>query len=129
MRQLIRFALVGVAGLLVDVAVLYVAAPLLGWYGGRLVSFLAAATATWGLNRRLTFQPAAHGSIVREYLSYMVSMLGGAALNYLTYTLALHYLSGPLAPAIGVALGSLAGMTVNFLAARHIVFRGARKGS
>jgi len=31
------------------------------------------------------------------------------------------------APALGVALGSCAGLAVNFLSARHLVFKSARK--
>jgi len=127
-RQLIRFALVGVAGLLVDVAVLYLLAPLCGWYAGRVLSFIAAATCTWLLNRTFTFEPTGHAPVWREYLHYLVSMLGGAAVNYLTYVLTLHWLDIAAAPAVGVALGSLAGMTVNFTAARYFVFR-PRKGS
>ena len=45
-REFLSFAVVGAIGFVVDVAVLYLAAPLLGWYGARVVSFLAAASAT-----------------------------------------------------------------------------------
>ena len=54
-REFLLFAAVGVVGFGVDVAVLYLVAPLLGWYGARVLSFIAAATATWALNRRYTF--------------------------------------------------------------------------
>ncbi|MDB5732297.1 MAG: GtrA-like family protein [Variovorax sp.] len=125
-RELLSFALVGIAGLAVDVAVLYALAPWLGWYGARVVSFWAAASATWALNRRFTFahRAGAGGSIGREYLAYLATMLGGAVVNYGAYALALHWLHVPGAAALGVALGSLAGMGVNFLSARFLVFRG-----
>ncbi len=127
-RQLLRFGAVGVAGLLVDLAVLYVLAPLLGWYAGRVLSFVAAASTTWWLNRRFTFaaspalstRPAM--SVRHEYARYMVSMLGGALVNYSVYVLTLLWIETHWAPALGVALGSLAGMSLNFTAARHFVF-------
>lgn len=121
-RQFLSFAVVGAIGFVVDVAVLYLMAPLLGWYGARVVSFLAAATATWALNRRYTFRRS-EASVLREYLGYLVTMLGGAVVNYGAYVLVLHWATGPWAPAAGVALGSCAGLVVNFLSARYLVFR------
>ena len=123
-REFLSFAVVGAIGFVVDVAVLYLAAPLLGWYGARVVSFLAAATATWALNRRYTFNArSANASVLHEYLGYLVTMLGGAAVNYGAYVLVLHWFSGPWVPVAGVALGSCAGLVVNFLSARYLVFR------
>jgi putative flippase GtrA len=121
-RQFLSFAVVGAIGFVVDVAVLYLMAPLLGWYGARVLSFLAAATATWALNRRYTFRRS-EASVLREYLGYLVTMLGGAVVNYGAYVLVLHWATGPWAPAAGVALGSCAGLVVNFLSARYLVFR------
>ncbi len=124
--RLARFSAVGAAGFVVDLAVLYAAAPLAGWYGGRVVSFVAAATATWWLNRRFTYAhvPQPHGtSTLGQYLRYLVSMLGGAAVNYSVYAATLHFVLSPHAPALGVALGSIAGLAVNFLSAQFLVFR------
>ncbi|KLN58234.1 GtrA family protein [Variovorax paradoxus] len=124
-RQFLSFAVVGVIGLVVDVAVLYLMAPLLGWYGARVVSFLTAATTTWAFNRRYTFaaRASAEGAIWREYLGYLVTMLAGAVLNYGAYVLTLHWVEGRWAAALGVAIGSIAGMGANFLSARYLVFR------
>ena len=129
-NQFLRFCAVGVAGFCIDAAALYVVAPAVGWYVGRIVSFCAAATTTWLLNRTFTFRAQARSSqdtqikpgILREYLSYLASMLGGAAVNYLTYLLTVRFVPLAGAPLIGVAAGSCAGLVVNFLVARHIVF-------
>jgi hypothetical protein len=125
-RRFIQFGMVGIAGLLVDLAVLYLLAPWLGWYLARTISFFAAASCTWGLNRTFTFRRAsgeqARLSLGREYLTYISSMLGGAAINYATYALTLHWMPGPAAPTLGVALGSCAGLLSNFTAARKLVF-------
>ena len=127
-KEFLSFAVVGGIGFVVDVGVLYLLAPSLGWYAARVVSFIAAATATWLLNRRFTFRARHSGtSIVREYVHYMLTMLAGALVNYTAYVITLHWVGGPLAPALGVAIGSCAGLVVNFLSARHIVFRTVRK--
>ena len=126
-REFLAFAVVGAAGFVVDVAVLYLAAPLLGWYGARVLSCLAAATAPRAMNRRYTFSGRRSDvSVLREYLGYLVTMLGGAVVNYGAYVLVLHWLEGPWVPALGVAAGSCAGLAVNFLAARHLVFKSRR---
>jgi putative flippase GtrA len=127
-REFLSFAFVGVIGFGVDLGVLYLVAPLLGWYGARVVSFMAAATTTWALNRRYTFTTRESGaSLLREYAHYLLTMLAGALVNYTVYVLTLHWLSGHFAPAVGVALGSCAGLAVNFLSARYLVFKSARK--
>lgn len=123
-KEFLAFAVVGAIGFVVDVGVLYLASPHLGWYGGRVLSWTAAATATWLLNRRITFRARRSGaSIVREYTHYMLTMLGGALVNYAAYVLTLHWVGGSGGPALGVAVGSGAGLVVNFLAARHLVFK------
>jgi putative flippase GtrA len=127
-REFLFFAAAGVTGLGVDVGVLYLAAPWLGWYLARVLSFVAAATATWALNRRYTFA-ARHSGVSRlcEYLGYLLTMLGGAVVNYGVYVLVLHALAGPWVPAAGVALGSVAGLALNFLSARYLIFKSPRK--
>jgi putative flippase GtrA len=129
--EMLRFAVAGVAGLVVDVAVLYLAlAAGLGFYAGRVVSFLSAVWVTWRINRRYTFRAAAGGSVWREWWAYLGMMLGGGAVNYIAYS-AVMLLAGhlpvalaPLLPLAGVAIGSVAGMAVNFIGARRVL--GAR---
>jgi putative flippase GtrA len=124
-RQLARFAIAGVAGLAVDVAVLYLALALgCGAYGGRVVSFLCAVFATWQINRRYTFHGAAAGGLWREWWRYLTAMTGGGLVNYATYAGAIAF--GPRTPwwpFVAVAAGSLAGMTVNFASAKFFVFK------
>ena len=129
LRTFLRFCAVGVAGLLVDTAVLYATAPLLGWYGARVLSFLAAATATWWLNRLYTFAaagPMRPSAVLRQYLRYLQAMMLGGLVNYLVYAATILFIKAPGAPMLGVALGSCAGLFFNFLSARHFVFA-ARK--
>ena len=128
-RKLLSFGIIGTFGFMVDVAVLYAVAPLLGWLVGRVISFLAAASTTWWLNRKYTFAGGASQPPLearRQYARYILVMLGGAALNYASYAATLALVSHSHAPALGVALGSIAGMGINFLSARFLVFGTAR---
>ncbi|MCC7280955.1 MAG: GtrA family protein [Acetobacteraceae bacterium] len=122
-----RFGLVGLAGYVVDVAVLEaVVRAGTDPFTARVPSFLAAASVTWYLNRRFTFRgPEARQRPVRhQWPLFVALMLPGAALNYGTY--ALMVAQWDLARnvlALPVAAGALAGMTTNFLASKLIVFR------
>ena len=123
--SLLWFGAVGVAGLVVDVITLMLLRESLGVYGARLASFAVAASATWLLNRTLTFsqRPAAMG-LWREYASYMGLMLGGGVVNYAAYSLlAWQFAQTPLWLALYVAAGSLAGMAVNYLGASRWLYR------
>jgi len=128
---MISFGLVGLAGFIVDASILILSASVLGLYWGRVFSFLIAATVTWFLNRNFTFiQPSTasleSSKIVQEYFSYLVLMLWGAAVNYLAYVIVLRSLTSTVAPLLGVAIGSAAGMVVNFFSARRILVRSNR---
>ena len=125
-----KFGMVGVVGLGVDIAVLYLAMAGMGLgpYGGRAVSFLAAATTTWALNRNFTFRGQHDGTLLRQWAKFITANSVGGAINYLTYaaliagtaTVAAH-------PFLGVAAGSVAGMAFNFAASKALVFGPARQ--
>ncbi len=125
-RQLVLFAISGAFGFVVDAGIVQflVRELAVNPYGARVVSFLAAATTTWGFNRRYTF--AGHGgdSRRRELLRYLIAMAGGFALNYGAYAACLLF--WPLVrewPAIGVAAGSVAGAALNFVTSKYWIFR------
>jgi putative flippase GtrA len=123
--SLLKFGAVGVAGLIVDLAVLAALHDTLGVYGARAASFMAAATATWLLNRSFTFSGrTAELSLWREYTHYMGLMLGGGLINFGTYSLlAWQFSQAPLWLGLYTCAGSLAGMTVNFLGASQWLYR------
>lgn len=123
-HQFIRFCMAGGIGFLVDAAVLEALSlccmePLTA----RLVSYLAAATATWLLNRRYTFQMAGHRDLFGEWLRYLAANGLGWAVNYGAFVAALVLLE-PVRqnPVLGVAIGSAAAIGINFLANKHFVF-------
>ena len=128
-KQFLLFCAVGVAGLAVDIGVLYTLAPELNWYLARLVSFVCAATATWALNRKFTFEAQeakCWSAVARQYLGYLSAMVVGGAINYACYVVVMAMFSGPFVAAAGVAVGSVAGLLANFTLARQAVFRRAR---
>jgi putative flippase GtrA len=129
--QFLRFGIVGGIGFLVDAGLLRLLLTAgLSPYSGRVVSFLAAVTTTWILNRSFTFRRdaaaaghAAPGHPAGEWLAYLGLMLIGGAVNYGTYAVALQISDLVRAhPEIGVALGSIAGMLVNFWTAKTMIF-------
>lgn len=127
-RQLLRFGAVGIAGLVIDVAVLEAALALgAGFYGGRTLSFLAAASGTWLLNRLWTFRSEtarANRGLAGEWARYVALMLAGGSVNYAVYALCIETSAQARTwPALAVAAGSLAGMVVNYASARWLVFR------
>lgn len=124
--EFLRFGVVGLAGFVVDTAVLYAALALgAGPYLGRVPSYLAAATTTFLLNRIWTFRHRRGAAPAhRQWLAFLVLNLLGFALNYGTYAVLVGFVPLVAAhPVIGVFAGALAGMTSNFLLSRRLVFR------
>lgn len=122
-KQFLRFALVGITGLAADIVVLYAALALgLGFYAGRACSFLAAVSVTWQLNRRYTFASSFDAPTTLDWWPYLATTLAGGAVNYLAYSAALAFLREmPFLPAIAVAIGSMAGLAINFAGAKFLV--------
>ena len=126
MRQFALFGVAGVIGFVIDAGVLYLLVH--GFdgnpYWSRLPSFLCAATGTWLFNRHYTFSGARHYSLLGEWGRYILAMSGGFALNWSVYNLLIYH--WPLAREhliLGVAAGSLAGMTVNYASSKLWIYR------
>jgi len=123
--QLLRFALVGVVGFVVDASCLQIYLALLPghFFDGRAASYLAAATTTWACNRYFTFG-ASTGAAARQWGRFVLFNLSGGAVNYGVY--AALVATQPFVadhPALAVAAGSLSGLGVNFAVSRKFVFR------
>ena len=125
LRQLFAFGLVGIIGFIIDAGTLYFVRWLgLGLIVGRSISYLTAATSTWLLNRRFTFRSRLDRGAMHEWSLFMLSQLAGAAFNLGLYSWLVTVSAAVAAqPVIGVAVGSLAGMLVNFFVARRFVFK------
>ena len=129
-RQLLRFCVVGGIGFVVDGGVLWLLleGTALGPYLGRVLSYVAAATATWALHRRFTFPNAHRGDKRKQWLLFVVVNAFGAAVNYGVYALLIATTDVFAAhPVAAVAVASMTSLDVNFTANRHWVFRGATR--
>jgi len=124
-RQLFQFAVAGIVGFVVDAGVLYLLlAGGLGYFVGRMISFLCAVWVTWRINRRFTFSGASNMTAWQEWRRYLIAMSGGGLINYACYSVAIVALPETRFLALSaVAIGSLMGMTVNFIAAKRWVFK------
>lgn len=124
MNQFLRFCVVGVVGFIIDAGILQmlVIGAHANPYVVRIVSFLVAASGTWLMNRRYTFE-VRHKPTHAEWLRYVAFMALGALVNYGAFALCITFwLLAHTQPWLGVAVGSIAGLSVNFLTAR-LLFR------
>lgn len=125
LREIVAFGVVGTIGFIVDTAVLYLLKAHFGLFYGRATSFVAAAFTTWLINRTWTFKNKRSSLDARyEFAAYFLLMLIGGAINYSAYAVTVS--KYPLAakfPIIGVAVGSIAGMFVNLMTSRMILFK------
>lgn len=124
--QFLRFGFVGIVGFAVDATALYL---LIFWggfglYSARLLSYLAAATTTWALNRRFTFPGSSAKRASIQWARFVAVNAAGGVVNYGVYSV-LVASSPPFAehPVFAVAAGSLSGLAFNFTASRRLVFR------
>ena len=119
-----RFATVGFAGLAVDTLFVYGLRGLLGLIGAKLVSFLAAVTTTWALNRAWTFAGRSSGSLLHQWARFVGANALGAALNIGTFSVLVTLVPFCAAyPIVPILAGVAAGMFVNFALSRRVVFR------
>ncbi|WP_312740377.1 GtrA family protein [Cedecea neteri] len=125
LREFFFFGISGVFGFLVDTLVLYMLRGYFGPYAARGFSFFAAVIVTWLFNRRITFKENSSGmKLQSEFVSYLALMLAGGAVNYGLYSwLISSYQLVNENPIIGVAAGSIAGMLVNLMTSRLVLFR------
>ncbi|HEX3847007.1 MAG TPA: GtrA family protein [Steroidobacteraceae bacterium] len=130
LRQIARFIVVGGLGFAIDGGLLYTlvsrgADP----YLARAISFPPAVTATWYLNRVWTF--AARSQAPRsQYLRYLAVQGAGALGNYAVYALILAFVRHTAERAFAAfAAGSAAGLLINFVGSRTLVFHAAHSAT
>lgn len=92
-------------------------------YLARALSFFSAMTTTWLINRTITFSVSDQLSIHHEFIRYFLTSLIGGAVNLLIYLLLIYSFSPPaLILPLVVAIGSLAGMILNYLLAKQLIY-------
>ena len=125
-QQAGRFAVVGAIGFLVDGGILTLLHSLFDFslLHARLVSFSAAVSVTWYLNRQHTFFESKDVQAVHEWSRYAVVNGIGAGLNLGIFLWLVHRFnvlaSWPIVP---LAMAASVALIFNFFASRHFAFR------
>lgn len=123
-QEFVRFLVVGTIGFAVDGGLVWFLVsqgidPLLT----RGFSFPSAVIVTWWLNRVWTFAAATKASAKRQITAYFMIQLIGALANLAVYAAILAFIPpDPLNALMAFAIGSVAGLFVNFTGSRRFVF-------
>ena len=125
-RQFLKFAFVGGVGFLVDAGTFTLLTHNLGLdlVTARIISSLVfGMTATWLLNRYLTFRNQRGGTMIGQYLRFATANIIGNLLNIGTHALLVenlalfHHL-----PLLGIVAGTFVGLIFNFTGSKWLVF-------
>jgi len=90
----------------------------------RCLSVAASIFLSWLINRSFTFAYTRERPTAQEFIKFALSQLPGALVNALVSVIAFNYLPYIKSnPWVSVALGSCAGMVLNFTIANVYVFK------
>jgi putative flippase GtrA len=124
--QLVRFGLVGGLGFVIDTGVLYLCLYYahVGYYFGRLISYLCAASVAWYLHRIYTFKLQCTKGKRTQFMSFVVFNSFGGVANYFIYALLIaNYAWFRQYPVFAVGIGALVALFINYYLSKKIVFR------
>jgi len=123
-KEFLLFAVSGVIGFIVDVLFTTLLRNMLGIYGARIPAFILAATTTCLFNRTFTFKNKSDKTIFSEYIHYLGLMVIGGIINYIVYSIVITYLKDlALGILLSIALGSIAGLFINFTTSRLFIYK------
>ena len=120
-RRFFRFALIGAVAFCVDACLYFLIglALQLPWLQ-KALGFAGGVSTTYLLNSLLTFRAPLSP---RRFFLYALSQAGGMVVNLLAFLAALRLVPVLLA----LPLATIAGLLVNFLAARRVLSRSPRR--
>jgi putative flippase GtrA len=131
--QFASFVAVGAIGFAADAAVfLALSTWYTHWhpYAARAVSALCSISATWALNRYLTFSKQKSPDARREYLRYVIAQVLGLGLNLGVFAAGIALVPTLRRyPIIALLLGAGLALAVNFLTAKNLAFTGRSRQS
>lgn len=123
-KQLFNFAAVGAVGFCIDAGVVWILIVCFGAgpFYARFVSYMAAATSTWWLNRNFTFYSTAPA--LGEFARFLLANSLGAAINFAIYSTIVAWKgTDGFIPVAAVAAGVMPAMAANFVVSSTLVFR------
>ena len=115
LRRFASYTTVGIVGFIVDAGILSALVHVWEWphYTARALSFTAAVTVTWALNRRWVFTRTRDAR--REYGAYFSVQAVGACINLGTYALViLAYPPLARVPVLPLLAGAALGFAFNY---------------
>ncbi|MFQ3171956.1 MAG: dolichol-phosphate mannosyltransferase [Oleispira sp.] len=124
--EFLQFGFVGSTGFIIDSLIYFSLQLFLGLnhVTARAISFWPAVTWNWFWNRTVTFTDRDKSKKLTQWLSFVMTSLGGFAINFGSYTLLTKYVPFFIEnPFLAFILGVVMGMGFNFMVARVFVFR------
>jgi len=122
-EDFLRFACVGVLGLVWDTGTVYALRSLVGLYVAGAISYAVASTANWAFNRLWTFRSRQHAAAHIQWMKFFVANLIGFSVNRGTYfTLISLFILCHNQPFIPIIAGSVAGLCFNYFLSKRFVF-------
>jgi putative flippase GtrA len=123
MKRIVRFIVAGGIGFLIDAGVLsfLLATTKIDPFSARLVSIAAALSATWMLNRNITFGPSDRPLLV-EGARYGGVGATTSLINYAVYSVLLIIYPG-LPPLVSLIVASAVAMVLSYIGYSRLVFR------
>lgn len=124
--KIIQFGIIGVIAFFVDWFVLkFFVDRQTYFFAARLLSFLAAVSVTFVLNKYWTFRDAAPAPILLQFAQFLAANSIGGAVNYAVSTSFYFFFLAPSNHFIWLSLllGSGAGFVFNFIMSNRFVFR------
>ena len=126
LRKFIPFCVVGGIGFIVDAGILTLLVHGFGFgpLSSRLVSFPCALTATWYLNRRVTFSHAVSNKPGQEWLRYALVGVVGNLINFVVYVACIRLSQTMFGyPEMALAIASIVALVFNYLGSSRYVFK------
>lgn len=123
MTKLFWFGVAGVVGFAVDATVLFVGIEIIQLLPeiARIFSFFAAVFTTWLINRKYTFRTS-YAPTAREFVSYVLAMSLGLAVNYTVFVFLINSVEFMKAePVIALIPATVAAMGLNFITSHKVL--------
>jgi putative flippase GtrA len=89
-----------------------------------LVSFPCAMTATWYMNRRVTFSHAVSNNFGQEWFRYALVSMAGNLVNFLVYVICIRVSQTMYSyPQIALAIAAIVALAFNYRGLSRYAFR------
>ena len=129
LSRFVRFGLVGLSGMVVDLAALMLLRLAAPFWLARGLAIWVAMTWNFLLHRRYTFEVSAIGSNLRQYIEFSGACLLGASVNWIVSMSVASMV--PMLPGrllIASAIGVVSGSILNFFICDRTVFKQPASG-